>query len=335
MKRFILVLIVVLAICVLPAFATTFDSNDLYISNYVSGTVDHYNGMTGAFIETVAGAAIGGPGISPMGIAFDPNGRLWVAGFSENRIDIYSESGFVQSVATVEYPEGLTFGSDGNAYTCGRYDMVVKKYDGVTGADLGTFVDIGTTVAGATGVTSLVFGPDGNLYATVNGTMTVERFNGGTGEYMGQFATVPGTAIKYLAFGRTNKMFVASYYNNAVYRYDATIGGIPEGTYGGINHATGVCLRSDGYLYVSGWDNNSITRYDNSDTRTSDYITAVNYPGFMIYGTVPYQLPDPECGDAQHPYPIGDFTTDCLVDFNDLGMLVNNWMECTHSQCDW
>jgi hypothetical protein len=33
-----------------------------------------------------------------------------------------------------------------------------------------------------------------------------------------------------------------------------------------------------------------------------------------------------ECGDACHPYPMTDLTSDCVVDFNDLYIFVNNWL---------
>jgi hypothetical protein len=33
------------------------------------------------------------------------------------------------------------------------------------------------------------------------------------------------------------------------------------------------------------------------------------------------------CGDLSHPYPVGDFTKDCVVDSNDLIVLVSDWLQ--------
>jgi hypothetical protein len=40
-----------------------------------------------------------------------------------------------------------------------------------------------------------------------------------------------------------------------------------------------------------------------------------------------------DCGDDAHPYPVGDFNEDCVVDFNDYALLVANWLICTDVNC--
>jgi len=39
------------------------------------------------------------------------------------------------------------------------------------------------------------------------------------------------------------------------------------------------------------------------------------------------------CGDADHPYPVGDLNHDCQVDFLDLALLMSHWLECTLPCC--
>jgi hypothetical protein len=39
------------------------------------------------------------------------------------------------------------------------------------------------------------------------------------------------------------------------------------------------------------------------------------------------------CGDAEHPYPIGDLNKDCEVNFVDVAMLSLHWLDCTRPQC--
>lgn len=39
------------------------------------------------------------------------------------------------------------------------------------------------------------------------------------------------------------------------------------------------------------------------------------------------------CGDALHPYPIGDLNFDCAVDFKDVAIIGLHWLECTRPIC--
>lgn len=40
------------------------------------------------------------------------------------------------------------------------------------------------------------------------------------------------------------------------------------------------------------------------------------------------------CGDADHPYPVGDLDFDCEVNFSDFAVMVANWLECTKPECE-
>jgi hypothetical protein len=40
------------------------------------------------------------------------------------------------------------------------------------------------------------------------------------------------------------------------------------------------------------------------------------------------------CGDAAHPYPVGDLNRDCRVDLADLAILLSHWLESTDPACD-
>lgn len=41
-----------------------------------------------------------------------------------------------------------------------------------------------------------------------------------------------------------------------------------------------------------------------------------------------------QCGDECHPYPSGDINKDCKVNFLDIAMVANSWLECTRPECD-
>jgi len=42
----------------------------------------------------------------------------------------------------------------------------------------------------------------------------------------------------------------------------------------------------------------------------------------------------PFCGDANHPYPVGDLNHDCCVNLLDLAILASHWLERTVPECD-
>ena len=45
-------------------------------------------------------------------------------------------------------------------------------------------------------------------------------------------------------------------------------------------------------------------------------------------------IPEPSCGDANHPYPVGDLNYDCRVDFYDFLIFAAHWLECTAPECE-
>ncbi len=50
-----------------------------------------------------------------------------------------------------------------------------------------------------------------------------------------------------------------------------------------------------------------------------------------ILGSIRYQ--PTACGDALHPYPIGDLNFDCAVNFKDVAIIGLHWLECTRPIC--
>ena len=57
--------------------------------------------------------------------------------------------------------------------------------------------------------------------------------------------------------------------------------------------------------------------------RSNDWSTVAERPELVIlYSTI-------ECGDGLHPYPIGDFNEDCVVDVSDLSIFSIHWLDCT------
>jgi len=96
------------------------------------------------------------------------------------------------SGATVDEPQKILFGPDGNLYVLGEEsgsDYAVYRYDGTSGDFIDIFIP---TSSGLRETKDMLFGPDGNLYITVNELPAedfcnesgeVWRFDGATGAF--------------------------------------------------------------------------------------------------------------------------------------------------------
>ena len=128
----------------------------------------------------------------------------------------------------------------------------------------------------ADGAQSMRYGPDGHLYVCAEEQDAVLRFDGQTGAPLGPFVwddpltpndesgglRTPTAAV----FGPDGMLYVASFIDDAVLRYDGATGAyvddfIPSGT-GAINGPdAGMDFGPDGHLYIPSFNNHRILRY--------------------------------------------------------------------------
>ena len=155
-----LVLGCVLFLCSLGAKAETLFSCMYHPS--VTGGVRTYNTESGAFMGS----------FNPehgqiQGIAFAPDGTIYVSDGFNNRIVRYSASGQFLGIL-VDDPnhvnlygaQGLAFGPDGMLYVGSYWNYRILKYHPTTGVYLGVFVQGGVFDKPI----NMVFRPDGILY---------------------------------------------------------------------------------------------------------------------------------------------------------------------------
>jgi len=179
-----------------PTFPFPFDvaigpDDDLYVSCILNSSVEQFDRTTGAALGNFVLAGSGGL-VSPRGLAFGPNGNLFVSSGSDEILEYNGVTGayvgvFVDvtgnSGGPID-PYALRF-HDGVLYTASFLYDEVKAFDASTGAFESTFVTSGS--GGLTGPTALDFGPDGDLFVTSSSDDTIRRYDGATGAFVGVF----------------------------------------------------------------------------------------------------------------------------------------------------
>jgi sugar lactone lactonase YvrE len=160
-----------------------YSTSEQFLPNGVTGVV-RFNGTTAAFGGVVIPPGNNGLG-RPSSVVHMPGGDLLVSDAQRvNRYDgttLAFESTFITpGSGGVGSLFEFTFGPDGNFYSSDTANDRVVRFDGSTGAFLGTFASVDSPFG-------LTFGNDGHLYvvASVGGARRVGRFNGTTGQPMG------------------------------------------------------------------------------------------------------------------------------------------------------
>jgi hypothetical protein len=157
---------------------------------------------------------------------------------------------------------GMAWGPDGNLYI-GSLNNLVMRFDGTTGAFLGTFIDTVVTPAQE----GLRF-RDGKLYVLSRDTAQVQRFDAATGTFLDVFIP-PGSGGLNGAGGMTvgpdGNWYISSANTNQVLRYSgatgAFLGAFVAAGSGGLSGPRALTFGPDGNLYVSSSLSDAVLRY--------------------------------------------------------------------------
>ena len=102
------------------------------------------------------------------------------------------------------------------------FQNAIKRYDGSTGAFLGTLV--APNSGGLNGPIGTAFGSDGILYVSSVYSNAVKRYDSATGAFLGDLATAANgvNAPDSLLFAANGNLLVSNSGSNVIQRYDVT-----------------------------------------------------------------------------------------------------------------
>lgn len=274
--------------------------SSLLVTSGFDYTVKEYDGLTGAFIRNAA-TGVGVPIDAIIGL----DGNLLVTDGRQNAIRRFdwATGSFLGIFASAVSPVGMTmFG--GKVYVCqGNPPHIVRSFDALTGADVGSFFP---TVGGNPGPRDVKVAND-RLYVAYWNRGTIEMFDLTTRASLGLLfpAGTGGLSTPYsIAFGPDGNIYVS--YNYFVNRYHPTTGAflgrfVDTGYRSGWRAASGIAWGPDKNLYVATHNPDGVQRYNGTTGAFMDDFVPPGSGGLTVPGHINFASVNrlPDCSSAQ------------------------------------
>ncbi|MCB0216898.1 MAG: DUF11 domain-containing protein, partial [Chloroflexi bacterium] len=255
---------------------------DLFVASEGSNQVKAYDGASGAFLGNVINEA------TPYGLAFGPDGDLYVSSRTNQRILRRNSQTAAVTVLASGIPDarGLAAAPHGDLYVAGLSGRFLRRYEG--GASyVGVFAAV--SPEGLNCARYMTFGPDrtadgfADLYVASEFSDDIKLYDGQTGAFVSVFASAPDLdGPRDLVFGPDGWLYVSSYNNDRILRFNGATGAYEGSPYipspslsiwetlfgwdatGGLEGPEGLAFGpDDGLLYVASNQSNQVLRYYN------------------------------------------------------------------------
>lgn len=194
---------------------------DIVVANLADHTVSVFDGESGAFRGLAFEAGAGGLQ-NPTGVAFGPDGALYVGSSGNGRVLCYDGAtgeflGVFASGSPLERPFSLIFGPGGDLFVSSG--PAVLRY----GPD-GSFAGTAARDSSLRQPIGLALGPDGLLYVVNSTAPGVDRFDPSTGALVDAFVTDSLAFPSDAAFGPDGDLYVSNASASRVVRFDGGTG---------------------------------------------------------------------------------------------------------------
>ncbi|MEU6084703.1 IPT/TIG domain-containing protein [Streptomyces sp. NPDC047108] len=197
-------------------------------------------------------------GTNPVGLAFIPNGDLYVANSGSNNvstIDTATDTVIGAAIPTGTTPAWLTVAPNGNAYVPNNISNNVTVIDTATSAVITTFA-----LSGGPAAAAVI--PSGNVYVSRFGANSVQEISTITNTTVG--AAIPtGSGPVGIAVAPNGKAYVTNRNANSVTVIDTATSAVIT-TILGLNQPNFVAVAPNGNAYVANIGSNNVSVIDTS-----------------------------------------------------------------------
>lgn len=269
------------------ATGDSFVPNQIFISSFTESRIVAL-GSDGVAQPMFAGSSVelGGP----MGMAFGPDGLLYVSSNSRSRVLVLDAAGnLVREIganAPIPNPRGLAFGPDGDLYVASATGTPIHVFD----LEGNKVREIGGTL-GVLRAEAIVIGSDGHIFVTSQMKDAVIEFDasGGMVREFGDSHVLDDPIG--IALGHDGLIFVASENTNQIVAFspDGSVAG-QFGASDGLEMPIGITIGPDGRVWVVSFSQSKVHAFGlNGATAVShsEYSVPTN-PAFLTVS--PFRL---------------------------------------------
>lgn len=257
----------------------------LFVTNWVGGTVGKYDVSTGA---TINASFISGL-TNPSGIAADDSGNLFVVSFGKiGKYNAVTGEAINESFITgLSGPIGLALDGNGNLFVA-NFGGTIGKYNASTGAA------INPALVSLSHPYGVAVDGNGHLYTTNRSLNQIGKFNAATGAPITNPFVTADSGLRNpigIAVDESDRLYVA---NNAsdptrVGLYNADTGATIDVDFVSQGNPWGIALDGDGQLFAVNQGsalnpgNGTIGKYDalTGEVINSKFVTGLQYPQFI------------------------------------------------------